>query len=591
MNYGIASFEDIIELDPMASQIAQRWDEFRTDKHPMEERWQAVYEMLFSSRFERGMDYQSKAVFPKVTQMSDILRSSIKAAIIPNERFFEFQATDREDSTKMVRDNVYAYAKSKIDTRGFDPLLDDLIMDWCITGNMFATAYVHHEFQDGPSGPELVYSGPAWMRINPEDIVFDPSMPVSKSWIITRKMAHIGEIARQIEERPDMVEAAQKFETLLDNRSRVQGLSDHDYRTAFRNSVDGLAKSAKSQRDNLDQVEVLEFRGDIWDHNERKLHKGRRIVVWDRQIVAFSSVLDTRGHGIHHVAYRPRPDNSWGQGPFENMEGMQRFVNSLMNSAADNINFAATPVFEVSGDIELPEDEVIRPGDVIRSGGRSESTFNIKQFDTNAAQVAANTAFQLISLMEEMSSIPREAGGVRSPGEKTAFEVQQLGSAASRMFSEAAKRCEINVIEPLINDCIELARKYGDTLDTIRVLGEDKTVRFLQLDRQSLGRTGRLRVKGARHFAETQQKLASLAQGLPVMQALGVSNHVDDWKAAQMFSELLGIDDFGLLSKHAAIFANSERERMMQTAQAESLAVGATDIDTPESEPPQTGTL
>src|SRR5690606_39402894 len=74
--------------------------------------------------------------------------------------------------------------------------------------------------------------------------------------------------------------------------------------------------------------------------------------------------------------------------------------------------------------------------------------------------------------MEEMAGSPKEAMGFRTPGEKTAYEVQRLENAASRVFQNKIAQFEEQVIEPLLNAMLVLAQENLSEV-TIRILDDE----------------------------------------------------------------------------------------------------------------------
>src|SRR5258708_9446601 len=76
-------------------------------------------------------------------------------------------------------------------------------------------------------------------------------------------------------------------------------------------------------------------------------------------------------------------------------------------------------------------------------------------------------------LMEEMAGAPREAMGFRTPGEKTKYEVQSLENAAARLFQNKIKQFEEQIIEPLLNAMLELARRNLTGPTVIKVFDDE----------------------------------------------------------------------------------------------------------------------
>ena len=115
-------------------------------------------------------------------------------------------------------------------------------------------------------------------------------------------------------------------------------------------------------------------------------------------------------------------------GPLDNLVGLQYRVDHLENLKADALDLTIHPPLKIIGDVEPftwgPEEVIHIPEDG-----------NVEAMAPNAAAFQVNNEIAaILNIMEEMAGAPKEAMGFRSPGEKTAFEVQQLQNAASRIF-------------------------------------------------------------------------------------------------------------------------------------------------------------
>src|SRR5690606_16673188 len=117
---------------------------------------------------------------------------------------------------------------------------------------------------------------------------------------------------------------------------------------------------------------------------------------------------------------------------------------------------------------------------------------------------------QIEARMEEMAGSPKEAMGFRTPGEKTAFEVQRLENAASRIFQNKIAQFEEQIIEPLLNAMLVLAQTHLNDV-TIRVIEDEfKSVNFRQITRNQISANGRIKPIAARHFAEKAELVQNL---------------------------------------------------------------------------------
>src|SRR5690606_33733712 len=128
---------------------------------------------------------------------------------------------------------------------------------------------------------------------------------------------------------------------------------------------------------------------------------------------------------------------------------------------------------------------------------------DVAELGKNAQRViqANNEIMFLTQLMEQYAGAPSEAMGIRTLGEVTAFEVQQLQNAAGRIFQEKVTNLEIEMLDPLLNAMLEVARRNLDHQDIVRVMDDDLGVQtFLQVTKEDITASGKLRPIGARHF-------------------------------------------------------------------------------------------
>jgi len=85
---------------------------------------------------------------------------------------------------------------------------------------------------------------------------------------------------------------------------------------------------------------------------------------------------------------------------------------------------------------------------------------DIQMLPPNPAAFQVNNELAaLMNTMEEMAGAPKEAMGIRTPGEKTAFEVQSLQNAAGRIFQNKVNQFEIEFLEPVLNMMLETAKR------------------------------------------------------------------------------------------------------------------------------------
>ena len=185
---------------------------------------------------------------------------------------------------------------------------------------------------------------------------------------------------------------------------------------------------------------------------------------------------------------------------------------------------------------------------------------------------ALNADFQIQTLenkMEMLAGAPREAMGIRSAGEKTAFEVQQLMTAAGRIFQHKTAHFERVFLEPILNAMLEAARRNMDYADTIRVLNDDSGLFFFeQISKEDIIANGKLVPMGARHYAERANRVQNLTQlyqlklSDPTMAA-----HLSGKEFARLLADELG--EPNLFSENISVTEQMQTQRMATEAQVQ----------------------
>ena len=183
--------------------------------------------------------------------------------------------------------------------------------------------------------------------------------------------------------------------------------------------------------------------------------------------------------------------------------------------------------------------------------------------------MAADNQIQILEdKMELYAGAPREAMGIRTPGEKTATEFQTLMTAAGRIFQEKVTNFEVELLEPLLNGMLEQAVRNFDEMDIIRTLDTDLGVtQFKQITKDDITAKGIIRPVGARHFAQKAQELQNLlgvAQS-PLWQT--IAPHTSGKALTQFVEDVLSISAYQIFRPNVAIIEAQETEGLMGQAQ------------------------
>jgi hypothetical protein len=201
--------------------------------------------------------------------------------------------------------------------------------------------------------------------------------------------------------------------------------------------------------------------------------------------------------------------------------------------------------------------------------------------------MTANNEIATLELkMEELAGAPKNAMGIRTPGEKTAYEVQTLEMAASRIFQNKITHFEINLVEPSLNKMLELSRRNMDGQDLVRVIDDDIGVaEFLKVSKADITAAGKLRPIGARHFAAQATMMQNMSAffSSPVAQFPGVMAHISGKAIAKAAEELLGLERFTLFGDNVALMEQAETMRIQETIGQTLEVEAATPIEAEES--------
>jgi len=154
--------------------------------------------------------------------------------------------------------------------------------------------------------------------------------------------------------------------------------------------------------------------------------------------------------------------------------------------------------------------------------------------------------------------------------EKTAYEVQSLEQAASRIFQNKITHFEVECIEDILNKMFEVSKRNMDGADLVRVLDDDLGVlKFMEITKDDITASGKIRPMGARHFAAqatTIQNLTAFYQSA-IGQDPSVRTHISGKAVAKLLEEYLGLDKFALFQDNVRVFEDAETMSLAQQSQ------------------------
>ena len=557
------------EPDSLATAIANKyvaWDNSRDRWYSnARETLENLYATSTHDIFSQCHDWDNSTHIPKLTQIRDMLITYYLDAMFGLPDFIDWEPYDSSSTNVEVKNTLKNIAKQMLNDSEFKPTIRQLVEDYVDYGNAFATAVPYQK----ALGTDLLYAGPKAFRIDPMDIFFDPlASSFEQAPKIIRTTMTLGELMQSAEQFTD-------DENLFNKALKKAMKKRHQiYNTIAANNKDAIVDDmchiagfdSWSTYYASDVVELLTFYGDLYDCDTGKLHKKCRIVVMDRAYVLLEEPIKDYGFGcnIFKAGWRDRKDNLWSMSPLDNIKGMQYMIDFLENKRADVFNFISNPMVVTQGDAEMPE--YLFPGCHI--GLDADATIQFIKPDATALQ-ADFYIDRYLTEMEEMAGMPKEAMGFRTPGEKTAFEVSQLNTAASRLFNEKVHKFELEMLEPLITLMIRIYMSDSSRIITVKRTTEYGDEVFDELSLEELKANGRFVAIGSTTYTEKAQIAQTLLQlsNTALYQDPLVSNWINPKVTAKALIYSTGLDKFdNILMKDARVLSELEMRRTQEAA-------------------------
>ncbi len=586
MSDAVAEIQAVLAPQPSAGWISNMWDTYNNQRSNKMAEWLELKQYLFatdtSSTSNQTLPWKNSTTLPKLTQIRDNLHSNYLTSAFPNDKWLSWQAYTKDAAKKEKSRNITAYMENKTRESKFRTEVSKLLYDYIDYGNAFGTVvYENRVFTDETGDQTPVYIGPRLMRISPENIVFNPLATSFKdTFKIVRSTTTLGELKKRAMTNPDDAYLNKVLEHRDAVRKLVGGYKREDFNTASQYQVDGFGSLYEYYMG--EYVELLEFYGDSHNAETGELQTNRLITIADRSVELRNVEMPTYGGTapIFHVGWRFRPDNLWAMGPLDNLVGMQYRIDHLENLKADAMDLTIHPPLKIIGEVEQFTWGPGVPIHIDENGDVQELGQNL-----NSIIVANNEIQAIMDQMELFAGAPREAMGVRSPGEKTAFEVQLLDNASARIFQEKITNFELEFLEPALNGMLEAARRNFDAVETVRVLdtalGSQK---FFEITKEDITASGVIRPVGARHFAQQATELQNII-GLsqtPIWQQ--VMPHTSAIALTEFIKDTTNMRGYDIFRPNVAVAEQQETASLMDQASEDMEVQQQTPAD-PESIP------
>ena len=256
-------------------------------------------------------------------------------------------------------------------------------------------------------------------------------------------------------------------------------------------------------------------------------------------------------------------------GPLDNLVGMQYLIDHYLNMGANALDLKIMPPKKIIGEVEQfnwepnAEIHIDEQGDVQEMAQQFGDIYTVQQWIEN-----------LEVRMEMYAGAPKEAMGIRSPGEKTALEVQILENASSRLFQEKIVQFEI-FLEKVLNDMLEVAHRNLDIVDTIKIVDKDiGAQQFRSVTKEDISANGILRPIGARHFAKRANELQNLIGVFNSPIASIIAPHTSGKAMSEFVESVIDLRGYDMFKYNIALSEQQETQILANQIQEDVDMVG-----------------
>lgn len=577
----VVELRGLVNVENPAEWVSNLWT---TYNHQMSDKindWAETDKYLFATDTQttsnKRLKWTHTTTTPKLTNIRDNLHANYLSSLFPNDKWLTWNAYSKEAADREVAETITAYMDNKTREGGFRDTVSRLLYDYIDKGVCFSMPSFEHRYNVLPTETVKGFVGPKAVRISPFDIRFNPTaVSFATTPKIIRSTTTLGAIRKLMDTNP--MDGAD-WEKLLNRRQAMHGaakeFSREEWAKIDQYCVDGFGSMQEYYK--TDIVEILEFYGDYHDSHTGEIRTNRMITVVDRAVVVRDIPTPTySGEApIRMAGWRSRPDNLWPMGPLDNLVGMQYMIDHYMNMASNALDLKVMPPKKIIGDVESFNWE---PNAEIHLDENGDVQEMAQQYgDIHAIY---ETVSQLEARMELYAGAPREAMGIRTPGEKTAFEVQALENAAGRIFQEKIVQFEL-FMEQLLNDMLETAHRNMEITDIISVIDNDIGVQqFKSVTKEQLTADGVLRPVGARHFSQRAQELQNLVGVFSSPIANMIAPHTSGIGLTHFIKDVVDLRGYEVFSPNIAVMESADTQ--MIAGQAEESNISASSISEEE---------
>lgn len=496
--------------DDIARLIAQRWTDLYGQRETQRQRDKEVIEYLHASSIKDTTNYKDHNLkghttnIPMLYKHKEVLVAMYMDMWFPNSNYMKWEQDRSMDEEQVKKGRTTAaYIQKKLKYVPNAKAMRQLAEDFVTYGRIAAlTDFERVMKPNNVGGMTAVYEGPIIHRLHPDSYVFDvTAADIRKTPKIIRHVYSMAEIVRMHEDG-SKIYTKEVVDKMFMRRSRNNQGSGWEQANKYANmAIQGYGDyNAYLQSGH---VEILAFLGDLYDNSTNKLLRDQHILVLDRDEVVYRADMNTvTGDNFFYHVYEGFESTLGGIGPLHKVVGLQYAMNHVQNMKANALDLELQPPLKFQG------------GDATQPFGAGErfvldidEDVNPMNPGTQALQVNAEQGF-IMSLYDQVTGVPSELSGIRTAGEKTAFEVDQILSGGQRIPTRKAAEAEQFFWEPLIRSMLEQAQDNMALSDYVKVINDSQGVEtFVEVTKDSLVEASSIYPIGARGLAEEARSL------------------------------------------------------------------------------------
>lgn len=500
---------------------------------------------------------------PMLYKTKEMLVALYMDMIFPSTSYMKWTGQAAVDKKTVSKGQATAeYMRKKMAYRPNAKAALQLITDFVERGRVASLTGFERVMRENKVGTkDVYYEGPTIKRLHPESYVFDvTATDVQSTPKIIRQVYPMAQIMRMHEDG-SKIYTKEIMNKLTSRRRESQAGFSEDRAKYITMNMHGLGNySAYLQSGN---VEVLVFLGDLYDNVSNTLLRDQHILIVDRADVLYqeTSTMIT-GDNFHYHVYEPFENTLGGLGPLHKVVGLQYALNHTQNMKANAVDLEVKPPTKFMGGDATQE---IEPGArLIMDTDEDISFLNVQ---TQALQLNNDQSFTM-GMYEQVTGIPSELSGIRTPGEKTATEHNSIISSGQRIPLTKAKYFEQFFWEPILQSMLEIAKENMQGTDFVAILNTETGQQdFMEVGRDDLAASGDIAPIGARGLAEESRALREFLEITqnPVMAQL-LQPHISGKQLARKVEKSLNWEHSGVLRDFVQLTEQAELQDLATVA-------------------------